>query len=92
MWGGTGVPRDAASREAYIASAAKFDIAAKKAGADIELSNHPFVDDSLNRMAQMRSNPDKANPFVIGRAAYGRYSAIIAECAKAVAAGGPTAG
>jgi len=91
MWGGTGVPRDAAARAQYIASAAKFDTASKAAGADIELSNHPFVDDSLARMDAFHAAPKGPNPFVIGRAAYARYSAIIAECAKAVAAGGPSA-
>lgn len=91
MWGGTGVPRDAAARDQYIASSLKFDAAARKAGADVELSNHPFVDDGLTRMDALRANPKGPNPFVIGRRAYARYSAIITECAKAVAAGGPSA-
>lgn len=91
MWGGTGVPRDPAARTEYVASAAKFGVISEEAGADAELSNHPFVDDSLTRMEQQRAAPGGANPFVIGRGAYSRYAAVIEECAKAVATGGPTA-
>ncbi|MEP7222868.1 MAG: MBL fold metallo-hydrolase [Novosphingobium sp.] len=91
MWGGTGVPRDAELRAKYIASSIRFGALSSKAGADIELSNHPFVDASLDRIAQMQASKAKANPLIIGPAAYGRYTKIITECAKAVHAGGPTA-
>lgn len=91
MWGGTGVPRDLEMRAKYIASSERFAAISEKAGADIELSNHPFVDDSLTRMDDLRAHPRGANPFVIGRGAYAKYAGIITECAKAVAEGGPTA-
>jgi metallo-beta-lactamase class B len=37
-----------------------------QAGVDVELSNHPFCDYGLERMAQLRAAPTGTNPFVIG--------------------------
>lgn len=83
MLGGTGIPTDAAARADYIRSLDKFAVAASRAGADVELSNHPFVDDSLARMAMLRDAPDGPNPFVIGQQHYADYSAIQKHCALA---------
>ncbi|MFG2971355.1 MBL fold metallo-hydrolase, partial [Streptomyces sp. NPDC048288] len=39
----------------------------KRAGVDVELSNHPFCDYGLERMQELSGTPDTAdNPFVVG--------------------------
>jgi metallo-beta-lactamase class B len=83
MLGGTGIPAEAAARADYVRSLDKFADAAFAAGADVELSNHPFVDDSLARMAKLRSAPDAPNPFIIGEQRYADYAAIQKHCALA---------
>ncbi len=83
MWGGTGLPNKKAALEQYISSTDHFSAAARAAKVDAELSNHPFVDDSLTRMALVRADPSKPNPFVIGAARYADYEAIIKHCAMA---------
>lgn len=83
MLGGTGIPAEAGARADYIQSLEKFAAIAANAGADVELSNHPFVDDTIARIAQLRADPDGSNPFVIGRERYADYSAIQMHCARA---------
>lgn len=83
MLGGTGIPSEPEARADYIRSLEKFASRAAEAGADVELSNHPFVDDTLPRMAQLRAAPGGPNPFVIGRQRYDDYSAIQMHCARA---------
>jgi len=83
MWGGMGFPRDMASLGQYVDSADKFTRISAESGVDVILSNHPFVDESLERMNSLRENPDAANPFVVGEEIALRYSKLVAECARA---------
>ena len=90
LWGGTGIPKDKGLAQAYVNSAKKFAKLAKDMKVDVALSNHAFVDDSLRRMAELRANPDKANPFIIGQQMVQDYTQVIAECASAAVARMPT--
>ena len=83
MWGGTGIPSQVQSIENYIQSAAKFARLEKELGVDVALSNHPFVDDSLNRMREYRNNPKGNNPFIIGEQKVLDYTNVMSECAQA---------
>jgi metallo-beta-lactamase class B len=83
MWGGMGFPRNLASLRQYVESADKFTRVSTGYGVDVTLSNHPFVDESLERMKSLSENPDIDNPFVIGKEAAERYSKLVAECARA---------
>lgn len=83
MLGGMGFPRDMASLLQYADSADKFTRISAEAGVDVMLSNHPFVDEALERMNSLRENPDGENPFVIGQDVSLRYSKLVAECARA---------
>ncbi len=83
MQGGTGLPRTLEALKTYRASLDHFAAFAAAAGADIELSNHPFVDDSLKRMQQYAAAPGGPNPLIIGQARYRRYEQVIALCADA---------
>src|SRR5205823_6254089 len=60
IWGGTGIPADQAARIKYFASIDHFK-SYTDLGVDAELSNHPFVDDSLARMEQLRAHPNGPN-------------------------------
>lgn len=85
LWGGTGLPRNPAGLQTYSDSAKKFKEILADNDADVALSNHGFVDDSLKRMATLSENP-KSNPFVIGEEAVARYVDIFSECALAAKA------
>ncbi|MGP4047745.1 MBL fold metallo-hydrolase [Streptomyces sp. 2A115] len=67
LWGGTNPPTRTADKETYLSSLQTFRIRMKRAGVDIELSNHAFCDYGLERMAELRSAPGSSdNPFVLG--------------------------
>lgn len=82
LWGGTGFPRDKAGINDYVKSTEKFTQYIKNNKVDVVLSNHPFVDNSVNRMVELKANPT-TNPFVIGNEASITYAQILGECAKA---------
>ena len=73
LWGGTGVTPET-DKPAYLASVKKFSAVCSEYGVDSEISNHPFVDNSLLRLEVIRNICDGvANPFIIGNEAYHRY-------------------
>ena len=77
LWGGSAPP---ATREAclqYLESLKYFKGESVKAGVDAEFSNHPILDNGMERMAVMANRIDQvANPFVIGTEAFLRYTDI----------------
>jgi metallo-beta-lactamase class B len=84
LWGGTGLNADRGSLEAYIQSAQRFDAIARKAGADIILSNHTDWDRSKVNLPRLATRaPGSANPYVVGAPAVGRYLEVAKECATA---------
>ncbi|WP_175405012.1 MBL fold metallo-hydrolase [Salinimonas lutimaris] len=86
MWGGTGIPSQQGSIENYIRSAKKFASIEKELGVDVTLSNHPFVDDSVKRMRDLRDKPESQNPFIIGEQQVLNYTRVMSECAQAALA------
>ncbi|MGW0815881.1 MBL fold metallo-hydrolase [Streptomyces viridiviolaceus] len=67
LWGGTNPPTDTADKQTYNSSIKDFSTRMKGAEVDVELSNHAFCDYGLERMEELRSDPDTAdNPFVVG--------------------------
>ncbi len=84
LWGGTGLNADRASLEAYVQSAGRFDGIARRAGADIILSNHTDWDGSKVYLPQLaRGAAGAANPYVVGPASVARYLEVARECAAA---------
>ncbi len=74
-WGGTGVPRKREWQEQYLRSAVHFVEACDKYGCDCEVSNHPIIDNGIERLAVIQHITDGvANPFVIGKDACHRYA------------------
>ncbi|MET7695012.1 MBL fold metallo-hydrolase [Streptomyces sp. NPDC005483] len=78
LWGGTNPPAATASKETYLSSALAFASRTRRAGVDIELSNHGFADYGLERMERLRSAPDgRENPFIVGTSAAQRFMKIV---------------
>ncbi|WP_017595743.1 MBL fold metallo-hydrolase [Nocardiopsis potens] len=65
LWGGTNPPAAPAELRTYRDSIAAFRRRMHRAGADVELSNHPN-DHGLQRIDELRADPQGPNPFVIG--------------------------
>lgn len=82
LWGGTGITPES-DKEAYLDSVKKFDLVCDEFGVDAELSNHPFVDNSIQRLEVLRNIVDGVpNPFIIGRDAYKRYEQMFYQLCK----------
>lgn len=71
MWGGTGAPRALEDRKTQLASCEKFAEIAAKQGVVGELTNHPFVDNTIERLNVLRNIVDGTpHPFIIGYEGY----------------------
>jgi metallo-beta-lactamase class B len=68
----------------YLTAIAHFRNEAVKAGVEVELQNHPLMDDLPGRLAQLRAGGvNGANPFVVGRENYPRFLDVMSECMQA---------
>jgi metallo-beta-lactamase class B len=91
LWGGTGfnftITPDLPAAywfDAYVTSAQRFRDAAKKAGADVFLSNHPNWDGSTAKMPALEKRAAGApHPYVIGASSVQNYLTIAELCARA---------
>jgi metallo-beta-lactamase class B len=91
LWGGTlfnfrDAPDDPRLKrlETYAASAARFREVARKAGADILLSNHTAYDGSTVKLPALAGRKAGApNPYIIGADSVQRYLKVAEECAIA---------
>jgi len=70
--------------ETYANSARRFRDIARKAGADIILSNHTNYDGSKTKLAALaKRKPGEPHPYVIGSDGVERYLTVADECARA---------
>lgn len=84
LWGGTGLNADRESLTNYIASAKRFSDIAKRAGADVILSNHTDWDRSkINLPILAKRTPGSPNPYVTNNESVVRYLKVAEECATA---------
>jgi len=84
FWGGTGLPTAKAPLTQYEASIHKLWDGGKAAGADTLISNHPYLDTTLDALPKLAvRKADQQHPFVIGQASYDRYMTILNECTLA---------
>ena len=80
MWGGSGIPYTMSDKVLYAESCYKFAKITAQFGCDVEISSHPFIDKSVERLAIVRDIFDgMANPFVIGREACARFEDMFTE-------------
>jgi metallo-beta-lactamase class B len=90
-WGGTGfnftITPDKPRKfwfEQYSSSADHFLEAVTKAGADVQIANHPNQDGAKAKLAALANRkPGDPHPFVIGNDSVRRYVTMVGECAKA---------
>jgi metallo-beta-lactamase class B len=65
----------------YLKAIAHFRVEAVKAGAEVELQNHPLMDDFTARLAKLKARkPADPNPFVFGRENYPAFLDVMSEC------------
>ncbi len=74
IWGGTGTPRNNPElKKSYLDSTRRFLKICEEKGCDVEISSHPFVNNSIERLNIIRNITDGVhNPFVVGKDGY-RY-------------------
>ena len=87
LYGGTillpGIISDQGLQQ-YLRSIDHFKETAQKLKVDVELQNHPLYDDFEARLAKLRERkPGAPNPFVVGRANYGKFLDVMVECMRA---------
>lgn len=71
IWGGTGAPRQLEDRKLQLASCDSFAAIAAKEGVVGEVSNHPFVDNTIERLDVLRNIVDGTpHPFILGYEGY----------------------
>ena len=70
--------------ETYSASARRFKDIARRAGADVIISNHTSFDGSKTKLPALeRRKPGDPHPYVIGTGGVQRYLTVADECAQA---------
>lgn len=87
LWGGTRPPDTAANLRTYLSSVELLRNRMSQARVDVELSNHPFCDNGLERIAQLGN---ARNPFVVGVSGTQRFMNVMANMVRGhiIAAGG----
>jgi metallo-beta-lactamase class B len=89
LWGGTlfNFGPDARRFTAYAESAARFLDIAKRAGADVLLSNHTDYDGSKQKLPALANRaPGAPHPYVVGTDSIERYLTVANRCALAALA------
>jgi metallo-beta-lactamase class B len=67
----------------YLRSIDHFADVSRRMRVDVELENHPLMDNTLEKLARLRARkPGEPNPFVVGQASYGRFLDVMSECMK----------
>lgn len=67
----------------YLSSIAHFRAETVRAGAEVEIQNHPLMDDFAGRLAQLRTRePGATNPFLVGRENYPSFLDVMSECMR----------
>ncbi|KAL2783460.1 beta-lactamase-like protein [Aspergillus keveii] len=85
--GGTGTPKDAASRGDKIKSQYRFAEIAQRRNVDTLISNHQVADHALWHADLLAHRPRGVdNPFVIGKQNFDKYMKINAICSRVIAA------
>lgn len=74
LWGGTGLRRTMEENVQLLESCEEFARIGIEKGVDVAISTHPFVDNTVERLAVVRNIVDGVpNPFVLGYEGYHRF-------------------
>jgi metallo-beta-lactamase class B len=86
MFGGTILVSSRISDEGlqqYIESVEHFSAIAYEMGVNVEIQNHPIIDDMAVKLPMLGARaPTDPHPFVVGTDAYQRFLGVIAECTR----------
>ena len=86
MFGGTILISSRISDEGlnqYIDSLDRFAAAAAERGADVEIQNHPIIDDMSEKLLELASRgANDPHPFVVGEQAYQDFLGVISACTQ----------
>lgn len=64
----------------YLASVAHFKEETAKHKVDVELQNHPLMDNFEGRLGHLKRRP---NPFIVGQDGYARFLDVMTDCMNA---------
>jgi metallo-beta-lactamase class B len=82
--GGFTAPGQPDQAREFIQSLDHFGQSTEKMDADVELQNHPIMDNFGQKLAALKDRkPGQPNPFVVGRDNYTKFLEVMSECAKA---------
>lgn len=84
--GGSTFPHTSKELIDYQNSLARFTALGREAGADSIVAHQSMWDETIEKIAALRKNPDGPNPFLMTRAAMDRYFKVHEECLRASAA------
>ncbi len=86
LWGGAGLIPES-DKQAYLESLDHFDRVCDEYHVDVEIANHPFVDNAIQRLELIRCIYNGVpNPFVIGEEAFKRFQdSFRQECLQIIA-------
>jgi metallo-beta-lactamase class B len=82
LFGGMGVPTKPSQLRDYAASLERFSDIARRAKADVMISNHQRQDQSMVKLDMLRWFPEERNPYTMGATTMWRYYRLHAECAR----------
>ncbi|MGI9258234.1 MAG: MBL fold metallo-hydrolase [Gammaproteobacteria bacterium] len=86
MFGGTILISSRISDEGlnqYIDSLDRFAEAAAEHGADVEIQNHPIIDDMSEKLVELANRgANDPHPFVVGEQAYQDFLGVISACTQ----------
>ena len=90
MWatyGNTNTVGNLADLKVYRESVTHFLSYVNDLGVDVIISNHPFVDGSVDRMSELRDRAEgEANPFVVGNEQVNTFLELLDQCCVVITA------
>ena len=68
----------------YLASLEHYAAVVREIGVDVEIQNHPIIDDMAAKLVRLESRTAGAvHPFVVGTDAYQDFLGVISACTEA---------
>ena len=68
--------------QTYLQSVGHFEDVTRKAKVEVEIQNHPLMDPIQPKLDALKTRGSGANPFVVGRADYKRFLAVMGACTE----------
>ena len=70
--------------QTHLKAIARWKQDTKNMKVDVELQNHPLMDDFSRKLAKLKERkPGQPNPFIVGQKGYARFVDVMGECMEA---------